>query len=65
MDLTIISRNASGLEGQVVARTSDDKKISVNIKRQADNVCKVFVRVGTFGNEAIQNQILAAIMKRL
>ncbi len=65
LKLTLISKNASGLEGKVVGRTSDDKSVTVNIKTKGEKVSEVTIRIGTFGDETKSRVLMDAIAKNL
>lgn len=65
MDLTIISSAATGLDGKVVARNASDNKIVVVVKHQSENVSQVSIRMGNFGNSAVQAEILQKIKDKL
>jgi hypothetical protein len=64
LELTVISKTASGLEAKVIGRTSDDKKITISMKREAEKSTKISVRVG-FRDTGRSQQILDEIKKRL
>jgi hypothetical protein len=65
LKLTVVSEAASALEGKVIGWTSDDKKITITMKREGDKSTKISIRIGTFGDEARSLQILDEIKKRL
>ena len=65
LELKTISKSASRLDGEIIARTSDDQKVAVRVKRQGDNASRASVRVGIFGDESRQRRILDEIKRRL
>jgi hypothetical protein len=65
MDMVIISNQSSTADAEIVARTARDVKIDVVAKSESDKLSTVFVRVGTFGDEALQNRVLDKIKANL
>ena len=65
LDIPVISRESSQLDGVVNGRTAADKKVRVYVEQQARGVSYVSVRVGTFGDEALSGRILENITSRL
>lgn len=65
MKLAVVSSTASAVDGKVVARTANDAKLAVVVKSAGENLSKVSVRVGNFGNEDLQQQVLEKIKARL
>ena len=65
MKLTVVSSTASTVDGKVVARTANDAKLVVVVKSTGNDVSKVSVRVGNFGDEGLQQQVLEKIKARL
>ena len=61
MDLHVISSESTGFDGRVNGRTAGDTKVVVVVKRYGENLSKVSVRVGNFGNEAMQTALLEKI----
>jgi hypothetical protein len=65
LDLPVDSHSADGLVGKVLAHTSDGTKVEVNIKAQPNDQSEVTVRVGTFGDKALQQRVLDKIKAHL
>jgi hypothetical protein len=65
LHLTLISKNASGLEGKVVGRTSGDKSVKVNIKAQGEKSSRIAIRIDVFGDESQSRVLLQTIEKNL
>lgn len=61
MELHVISAESTGFDGRINARTAGDTKVVVVVKRYGENLSKVSVRVGNFGNEAMQTSLLEKI----
>lgn len=53
------------LDGEISARTAQDKSVQVNVKREGDNVSRMTVRIGTFGDESMSRAIIEKTLKRL
>ena len=58
LEFTITSKEKDAFEGEVIARRANGKKVTVKLKRQSKNVTELKIRVGTFGDEYISNDIL-------
>jgi hypothetical protein len=65
MELTVVSADASTLDGKVVARTARDVKVIVVAKAESDQASRVTVRVGNFGDNAMQGAMLEKIRDHL
>ena len=50
---------------RVAARTSNDKEIHVFVAPRGDNVTKIWVRIGTFGEESLSESIYERIKANL
>ena len=60
-----ISSDADELSGQVIARTKDDTRVLVTAERLSDGSSRVWVRIGTFGQENLSQELLYAIRDRI
>jgi hypothetical protein len=65
LKLTLVSKTASGLEGKVVGRTSDDRNVTVDIKSAGEGISKISIRFGTFGDETKSRTLMEEIKKNL
>ena len=65
MNLVLVSAEATGLDGQVIARTARKKTVTINITRQAKNVSHIKIQVGKLGDQATSLLILERIKDRL
>jgi hypothetical protein len=65
LSLPVHSQYADGLVGKVVMYTSDNTKVEVNIKGEDNDKSEVTVRVGTFGDKALQQRVLEKIESHL
>ena len=65
MQLTVISKNASGLDGKVVARTAADTPVVVVVKAEGPSASRVSIRVGRFGDDVMQATLLQRIRENL
>jgi hypothetical protein len=65
LKLSVVSANSTGLDGKLIARTASDAKVEVTIKGEGPGTSKVWIRVGMFGDTAIQQNMLDAIRQHL
>lgn len=65
MDLVIVSSQATAIDGQVIARTAQDKKVTVTAEKAGENLTKMYIRVGTVGDQEVSLDILERIQNRL
>lgn len=65
MKLILVSADATGLDGLVVARTAQQKRVTIDIKHQTNKVSHIKIRVGTFGDQAISVMLLEKIQDQL
>jgi hypothetical protein len=64
-DIRVVSKDATGLDGSVVATTALDTKIQITIKRQDDKNSKISIRVGTFGDRELSEELFEKIKAKL
>ena len=60
-----VSDHQDALQATIVARTAADQKIELYLEKVTVDATKLKIRVGTFGEEALQNEILAKIKSNL
>jgi len=60
-----IGDTKDALSDMLVARTAEDKKIKIVVTRISDQLTRVEIRVGTFGDQAISQTILDRINANL
>ena len=65
MKLILIDSEATELDGKVVARTAQDRKVNISVESEGPDVSLVSVRVGTLGDEEISQMILDKIKEKL
>ena len=65
MELALISSDVTGLNGKVVARTAGDTPVVVTVRAQGPESSRVTVRVGRFGDDAMQSAMLEKIRRNL
>ena len=65
LEIPIIRLDKDGLKAKLIARASDDKKITIVVKRTGDRHSKLSVRVGIFGDRARSRAIYDQIRKNL
>jgi hypothetical protein len=65
LDLAVIVRESSGMDGKVIGRTARDVKMTVVVKGHTDKVSNVSVRAGMFGDDGMQARLLDKIRENL
>jgi len=58
LQFAFVSDRADAFTSEIIARTANDVKVEINLTKQADNLTKVQIRVGTFGDEPMSRAIL-------
>lgn len=61
----LISEAKDALSDTITARTGQDKKVTIVLKREAEGVTSVNIRVGIVGNEATSREIFNQIDRDL
>jgi hypothetical protein len=64
-EVHILSKDATGLDGTIIAKTALDKRIEVTVKRQDEKTSTISIRVGTFGNQELSRELFEKIKARL
>jgi hypothetical protein len=59
------TKDKDGLSARLIARTASDKKVTINLAKQGDNVTEIRIRVGFFGDESVSRLVLEKIKLRL
>jgi hypothetical protein len=65
LDITVLSSGSTGIDGRIEARTSLDKKVSIEVERKDDRRSKIRIRVGTWGDEEVSRMIHERVKARL
>ena len=65
LELNLISKESSALDAKLVGRTARDVKLTVVIKGESDKLSRISVRTGVFGDDAVQERVLAKIREHL
>lgn len=60
-----VSERKDALQAILVARNAADKKVELHLDKLADDATKLKIRVGTFGDDALQVMILEKIKSNL
>jgi Protein of unknown function (DUF3568) len=60
-----ISEARDAFSAKIVARTAEDKKVEIAVERESDNLTKVTIRIGTFGDEEKSRAFLEEMKARL
>ena len=65
LEFSPISENKDALKAEFVARTALDKKVEIILTKSGDQVTKVQIRVGLFGDRDLSIAILDKIKRNL
>lgn len=65
MEFVKISDRKDALSANLVTRTAKDKKIGIVLTKTGDNLTKVQIRVGVFGDEELSRALLDKIKGNL
>ena len=65
MRFTVTSNNSSRFDARVVSRTASDTPVVVDVKSDGPDASRVTIRVGRFGDDAVQNAMLDKIRRNL
>ena len=63
MGFTVTSQEKDGFSGKLIARGAEDRRVTVKLKKQTDEVTQIGIRVGTFGDKTLSRQVLEEIKK--
>jgi len=61
----IISKEVDKLAGEIIARTTQDQKITIKLNKVTENTTKISIRVGIFGDQTLSRNVLDEIKKEL
>ncbi len=65
MQFQITNQAKDAFSGEATARSAEDKKVVVSLKRLSESTTEVRVRIGTFGDEAMSRMIIEKIRAKL
>jgi hypothetical protein len=65
LGLHVVSNQSSELDSKVITRTADDVRVVVYAKAQGEKVSRVYVRMGVFGDDAMQQRMIEKIKANL
>jgi hypothetical protein len=65
LDFNITEKTSDKLSGRIIARDSQDKKVTIKIRATSENTTEVSVRVGFFGDETKSMLIYQKIQENL
>ena len=60
-----VSENKDALQATIISRNAADKKIEFYVEKLGDDATKLKIRVGTFGDDALQIAILEKVKSNL
>ena len=65
LNFNITEKNVDKLSGRIIARDSQDKKVTIKIRATSENTTEVSIRVGFFGDETKAMLIYQKIQENL
>lgn len=65
LKFVLVSNRVDAISGEVVARTAKDVKVQILLKKLTEKTTQVDIRIGTFGDRVVSQQILDEIRKNL
>ena len=65
LQFIIINKVKDATAAELKAQTADNKTVNIELKRIADNLTEIKIRVDTFGDEALSRYILNKIQANL
>ncbi len=65
LDMHIDTSKSTGLDGTVVATSALDTRVRIEVNRKDDKQSSISIRVGTFGDRDVAQQILMRIKSKL
>ena len=65
LKLNVTERTHDKMSGEIIARDSQDKKITIKLKAASENVTDIAIRVGFFGDETKSQLIYEKIRENL
>jgi hypothetical protein len=61
LELNVISKSKDALTGTINARDAQDKKVTITLKKVAEQTTSISIRIGTFGDETKSRMIYQKI----
>jgi hypothetical protein len=61
LEFAPVSDTKDEVSAKLVTRTAGDRTITIALRRQTDELTKISIRVGVFGDEALSQKILESI----
>lgn len=65
LEFLVINKVKDEVSAELKAQTADNKTVNIKLKRIADNLTEITIRVDTFGDEALSRYILNKIQSKL
>lgn len=61
LEFNVIQQTKDAVFAKLIARTSDDKKVKIDLIKKSDTITEIKIRVGTFGDQSLSRMILDKI----
>ncbi|MFA6101160.1 MAG: DUF3568 family protein [Victivallaceae bacterium] len=65
MNIRKVSSAGSASEAEIIGRTTEDTKVAISVKAEDNGESSVYIRVGTFGDQAFSLKVYDEINKHL
>ena len=65
LQFIVINKVKDATAAELKAQTADNKTVNIELKRIADNLTEIKIRIGTFGDESLSRYILNKIQANL
>lgn len=65
MTIPIVSQEATAIDARVVGKNSQGDEIRVSVDREAPGRSRVWIRIGTFGDDTASSELWERIKKNL
>lgn len=64
-ELRDVHGDATGVDGSASGRMASETKIEIHVNRRDEKTCKISIRVGTFGDEKLSQELYDRIRAKL
>ena len=62
---TVTSKDKDDFYAKLIARGAGDKKLTIKLKKQSDNITEIKIRVGMIGDESMSRLVYDEIKKQI
>ena len=65
MEISVLSSESDALEGEIKARTAQDRRVRIRVREETDATSEVRIRIGTMGDRKMSQRIYDRIRDHL